>query len=293
MALNCLNYTPEVLEAVRAQLRTLYDETSNKLDKVLYHRLQEDDFELCRYIRRRQGRVQQSVDFLVSVLEWHKKNDIAELSVDSFPSEFLDYGGLYTLGHDVNGNVVLHIRVALFVKQPELTELFKKYIIFWMRKADQDAAKNGNGWILIFDCTNAGIANADIELPTFINSILRDYFPYGQQYILVVNLSWLLTAIKNVIYSFLPEIIRNRVKFCNTSNITEHISLDNLPKYLGGSAASDLYRLKQSKPCNLDAFVEQGILPLKPPELARLRKNFDKLRDAIQKEEMKETKTKT
>ena len=57
------------------------------------------------------------------------------------------------------GNYVLHIRTKLYQKISPIFDLLKKFTIFMMYKADRLAADAKVGWVLVFDCTEAGIVS--------------------------------------------------------------------------------------------------------------------------------------
>ena len=110
-------------------------------------------------------------------------------------------GGIHLFDDDKEGNVVLIVRLKFLHKIPEIIELLKKFVVFQMFAADAVAAKrnNGTGWALMIDCSGAGLANADLEMASFLNNTLKSYFPSGQRYVLVHNLPWLLNFLKNVV----------------------------------------------------------------------------------------------
>ena len=110
-------------------------------------------------------------------------------------------GGIHLYEDDKEGNVILFVRLRFLHKIPEIVELLKKFLVFQMFAADTTAAQrqNGTGWALVFDCTGAGVANADLEMASFLNNTLKSYFPSGQRYVLAHNLPWLLNFLKNVV----------------------------------------------------------------------------------------------
>lgn len=57
------------------------------------------------------------------------------------------------------GNYVLHIRAKLYQKIVQISELLRKFTIFMMYKADKLAAESNVGWVIVFDCTDAGLVS--------------------------------------------------------------------------------------------------------------------------------------
>lgn len=58
-----------------------------------------------------------------------------------------------------SGNFVLHIRTKLYQKISQISDLLKKFTIFMMYKADKLAAEANVGWVIVFDCSEAGIVS--------------------------------------------------------------------------------------------------------------------------------------
>lgn len=272
-----VEYRQELIDEIRKELK----EDVSKLDpstydEVEYQRFLSDDNYFKRYIRRKRGDVAATIPFLIGVLKWRQSLGISNLTETSFPREFYDIGGIHIHGEDNDGNVLLHIRISLFQKLGEILELLKKFTIFLMLKADSEAAAKGKGWVLIFDCTGAGMANADIEMANFLNSTLKNYFPSGQMYVLGHNLPWLLNAVKNIIFAMLPSNVKRRIKFSNDKTITDFISRDSLPGYMGGTS-NQMYPYVPTGALFTSEMVKQGILSLNQEEESRVHKYYDKL----------------
>ena len=274
-----VNYTPELVQEIREGLK----EEVSKLDPSCYdeqeyQRFLSDDSYFVRYIKRKRGDVPATIPFLIGVLKWRQSFGISQLTETSFPREFYDIGGIHVHGEDKDGHVLLHIRISLFQKLAEILDLLKKFTIFLMLKADSEATAKGpgHGWVLIFDCTGAGIANADIEMANFLNSSLKNYFPSGQMYVLGHNLPWLLNAVKNIIFAMLPANVKRRIKFSTDKTITDFISKDQLPGYMSGTS-TQVYPYIPKGAMSTSEMVKEGILNLSPEEESRVHKYYEKL----------------
>lgn len=274
-----VEYTPELIVEIRNKLK---EEVSaldpSCYDELEYQRFLSDDEYFKKYIKRKRGDVAATVPFLIGVLKWRQSFGISQLTETSFPREFYDIGGIHVYGHDIDGHVLLHVRISLFQKITEILDLLKKFTIFLMLKADSESyAKGpGHGWVLIFDCTGAGLSNADIEMATFLNSTLKNYFPSGQMYVLGHNLPWLLNAVKNIIFAMLPANVKRRIKFSNDKTIAEFISKDQLPSYMSGTS-TQVYPYIPKGSLSTSEMVKHGLLSLTPEEESRVHKYYDKL----------------
>lgn len=283
MAVEIINSEDIPLEVVSEIRAKLIEEVGKVNDATLfdakeYQRLLHDDDHLRRYIKRKKGDVSQSVTFLVEVLRWRKKLGVPDMVETTFPKEFYELGGIHVYSEDKDGNILLHVRLRLFQKIPEILELLKKFTVFQMLRADEEAARRGNdvGWVLLFDCSGAGVANADMEMANFVNTTLRGYFPSGQKYVLIHNLPWLLNALKNIVFAMLPSNVKQRIKFSSDKNIKEYIPEANLPEYMGGTCQS-VYPVVPQQTFTTAELIKVGTLPMSSDEQTRVKKYYEKL----------------
>ncbi|XP_053209254.1 motile sperm domain-containing protein 2-like [Panonychus citri] len=253
----------ESLTQVRSDLINYSKINDKKLDQGLLSQLMIDDNLLCRYMKRRRGHIEPSVQFIIGALEWRHSLGLDKCSEETFPVELFSSGGLFILGHDNTGNTVLHIRVSHFYKIPELIGLVKQFVMFHMYKADEMGSRSfplTGGWVLVFDCSNASLAQGDPEMLAFINSSLKNYFPAGQKYILIINLNWVLRAIKTLAFTWYPSAVKNRIKFISIKQVTDYIPLNELPDYLGGSV--NCYRSIPKNCTTLETLRSNGSITL-------------------------------
>ncbi|KAI1292885.1 Motile sperm domain-containing protein 2 [Halotydeus destructor] len=271
------DYSKDTLVQVRSKLKEEHDKSAELFDEKEYNRLVEDDQHLSRYMKRKKGDPVLSVPFLVNLLKWRKSFGISDLTEQSFPREFYDLGGIHVYESDKDGNVVLYVRIKFFSKVPEILDLLKKFAVFQMFKADDEAHRKGVGWVLLFDCSATGLANVDMDMVNFVNVTLRHYFPSGQQYVLAHNVPWLLNALKTIMWSVLPANVKRRIKFSNDKTITDYIPADHLPAYiLGGSCPRD-FRFVPKVALATDDLVSSGTLKFDEAGQLRVRKYYEKL----------------
>lgn len=282
MTSNEFEYTEDFLNSVKSRLSEEVTKSPDEFDSALYDEWLKDGPLFLRYVKRKRGDLNATVAFLVEILRWRKKNGISSLTELSFPKEFYDFGGIHVYGFDREGNAICHVRIRYFYKQPEILELLKKFVVFQMLKADQLGASRGKGWILLFDCTGAGVSNADHEMVNFVNSTLRNYFPSGQMYVLSHNLPWLLNAIKTVVFTMLPSNVKKRIKFSNDKTIDEYIDKCWLPPYMGGTC-NQVYPAPAPRGVLTTAeMAKDKILPLNSEEELRVQKYYERVYNEIE-----------
>lgn len=98
-----------------------------------------------------------------------------------------------------------------------------------------DDSVNGQSWSVIFDLTNTGWSNYDIDLLMHFLTLLREYFPVNLDYVLAINFPWVLTAAWVLAKRLIPPERRDVVIFISEKEIFEYIEIENVPDFLGGT----------------------------------------------------------
>jgi hypothetical protein len=93
---------------------------------------------------------------------------------------------MFPFNCDKDGISVIFLRIRVNLKIPKLSTHIKDFIAYILNKIDQQ--NNENGFVLVFDLTDAGIRNADLDLCFYLISLLRHYFPEGMYNLLKIKL---------------------------------------------------------------------------------------------------------
>ena len=94
------------------------------------------------------------------------------------------------------------------VKGSEKMEDMKKFFVYMLERLDRE--EQGQQITLLFDCRTAGLRNMDMEFVQFIIGTLKEFYPDPLNYILVLEMPWVLngedgggeiSSIKQIFYS--------------------------------------------------------------------------------------------
>lgn len=118
-------------------------------------------------------------------------------------------------------------------KIKEWMDITKKFIIYLFELADRE--QDENKLTLLFDCTDGGISNVDIDLLLFILSLIRNYYPMLLNAVLVYQLPWVLNYVLKLVNSWLPQSHREIIHPITKKQLYENVHLDQLPDFLGGT----------------------------------------------------------
>ena len=78
------------------------------------------------------------------------------------------------------------------VKGTEKMEDMKKFFVYMLERLYRE--ENGEQITLLFDCRTAGLRNMDMEFVQFIIGTLKDFYPAPLNYILVLEMPWVLNG---------------------------------------------------------------------------------------------------
>lgn len=236
-------------------------------------------FLLQRCLISKRKNVQDSYQMLYTMLKWRKERRLREACDQDFPLEYFKCGAAFLYEPDRFGNRTLYIRSALLRSVPELKESLKEFIAYLMYQIDD--CVNGESWAVIFDLTNTGWNNYDIDLLMHFLTLLKEYFPVNVDYVLAINFPWVLTAAWTLAKRLIPPERRDVVIFINDTEVNKFIDQDNLPDFLGGTCKRE-HKLAP-KGC---ATIVDYLLSLDNPEISikRVREIIKTLGDVLPKE---------
>ena len=212
-----------------AQIRqALFEHISESdFNKKDIERLKKEDYALSRYFKED---TQTTIDTIKEVLEWRNNYNLSDLKKEDFPKEYQEAGTLVVHGKDVEGNVMIYLRVCLFKKGELPIEEVKKYLAFVMDQTDRET--RGDGWAFVFDCTDAGLSNVDMELLRFVSQALTTYYSENCRYALIYDMPWILSPVWKIVKSWVSQEERDAIKFATKKEMSNFVAKDQLPDFL-------------------------------------------------------------
>lgn len=129
-----------------------------------------------------------------------------------------------------------------------------------------DDSVSGESWSVVFDLTNTGWSNYDIDLLMHFLTLLREYFPVNLDYVLAINFPWVLTAAWAIAKRLIPPERRDVVMFISEKEIGNYIDIENVPDFLGGTCKRP-HRLRPKH----DNTTVKFLLSQKDPEVSPKR----------------------
>ncbi|CAF0896486.1 unnamed protein product [Adineta ricciae] len=167
-------------------------------------------------------------------MTWRKQNKVYDISTDLFPANYFDRHAIYFQNHDMNNIPLLHYVIRVFHKGQEDNEAVKRFITYNFE--EHIRTHPGQRIVILFDLRETGLSHLDYDLIKFVVNSLMHYYPGLLAYMLVYKQPFILQAAWKLIKTWLPTETQNSVKFVDEKTIGQYISIDQLPKDMGGTA---------------------------------------------------------
>lgn len=228
-----------------------------------YERMLTDDWTVTRFLLRRRLDPKRTAKLMEECGRFRKQYKMSEVQHWEFPIEFHKAGGLFKYATDRVGNVTMYMRVKMYRRVPEISDVFKAFILCVLEQCD--VANNGRGTAVIFDLSGCGLQNVDLGFLSWLLSSFRNYCPKGVSYIIVYNLPWILNATCKLAMTWMSASNRRALRFCYGKEIENFIARENMPDYCGGTCKMSYKQVPEgSKPAievcdRLDMTKEQAL----------------------------------
>lgn len=160
---------------------------------------------------------------------------------------------MFARGKDLDGKTVFIFRSRLYTRGSRDLDEMKRVFLYWLERCIREA--NDDYITFMFELTDAGLSNVDMDFTKYIITTLKSYYPYSLNYILVYDLPWILNgkfflksskSLKSNTYGYtslatfqiikrlLPAKAVDRLKNINNKNIRDYIDEDNMLVPWGG-----------------------------------------------------------
>lgn len=226
--------TEAKIEETRQRFKDEYvQDSSDKYDSRDVERLMKDDSLVDGYLTWRHHVVDDALKMIDDSFQWRKEYTLNDLSESCIPKWMFETGAVFLHGYDKEGNKLFWFKVKLHVKDAKTFMDKKKYVAFWL----EHYAKREPGMPLtvVFDMTDSGLSNIDMEFVKYIINCFKVYYPKFLSKMIMYEMPWIMNAAWKIVKTWLgPEAI-SKLKFVSKSEIQSFIGLEYLPPHMGGT----------------------------------------------------------
>ncbi|XP_008326743.1 motile sperm domain-containing protein 2 [Cynoglossus semilaevis] len=221
------------IEETRLRFKNEFlQDSTDKYDSRDVDRLQKDDVLVEAYLTWRLFVVNDALKMIDESLQWRKEFGVNDLAESSIPRWMFETGAVFLHGYDKEGNKLFWFRVKLHIKDAKTIVDKKKYVAFWLERYAKK--EPGMPLTVVFDMSESGLSNIDMEFVRYIISCFQVYYPKFLSKMIMVDMPWIMNAAWKIVKSWLsPEAI-NKLKFVSKTELLGFIDAEYLPAHMGG-----------------------------------------------------------
>ncbi|XP_021943222.1 motile sperm domain-containing protein 2 [Folsomia candida] len=196
-------------------------------------RVKSDEMWMRRFIAHAESNMDTASTLLYECCQWRKDFGTNELDDTKIPRDLLEKGVLFIRGKDKWGKKLLVFKAQNHTKGSVEIEQLQKLVVYAFESIEKES--NSDQISIIFDMTNTGWNNMDMDFVRYLITLLKTYYPYFVNYLIILSMPWLLNAAWKIIKTWLPEKFVDRVKFQDKKTLKDYIDLDNQLAEWGGT----------------------------------------------------------
>lgn len=232
-----LNPGPEVVDQLRQLFKQKMEQNAAKIPPGGFHerdlnKIMANDVWLAKFLENNDLDMKKSLEQLWDTCVWRKTAKTNEICEDNIRLDYVQDGIMFARGKDLDGKTVFIYRSRLYTRGSRDLDEMKRMFLYWLERCIREA--NDDYITFMFELTDAGLSNVDMDLTKYIITTLKNYYPYSLNYILVYDLPWILNATFQIIKRLLPAKAVDRLKNINNKTIREYIDDDNMLVPWGG-----------------------------------------------------------
>lgn len=232
-----LNPGPEVVDQLRQMFKQKMEQHAAKIPPGGFHerdmnKIMANDIWLTKFLENNDLDMKKSLEQLWDTCIWRKTANINDISEDNIRLDYIQDGIMFARGKDLDGKTVFIFRSRLYTRGSRDLDEMKRVFLYWLERCIREA--NDDYITFMFELTDAGLSNVDMDFTKYIITTLKSYYPYSLNYILVYDLPWILNATFQIIKRLLPAKAVDRLKNINNKNIRDYIDEDNMLVPWGG-----------------------------------------------------------
>ncbi|XP_043852939.1 motile sperm domain-containing protein 2 isoform X2 [Dromiciops gliroides] len=206
---------------------------SDKYDTRDVEKLQQDDNWVESFLCWRHDVVDDTLKMIDESFQWRKEFGVNDLSESTLPKWLFEVGAVYLHGYDKEGNKLFWFRVKFHTKDNKTILDKKKLVAFWLERYAK--RENGKPLTVMFDMSETGLSNIDMDIVRFIINCFKVYYPKYLTKIVVFDMPWIMNAAFKIVKGWLgPEAV-NMLKFTGKNEVQEYVSIEYLPPHMGGT----------------------------------------------------------
>lgn len=202
-------------------------------------RVRESDFWVKRFMLHKNQGPNSAFYHMKDTFKWKKSFGIHDFNPRDIPKEVYQLSPIFSYLPDLKGVIPIYVRCKMIVKIDIFEDKMKQFFAVLMDQVD-NKVRRPRGWSLVFDCSDAGIENANFDLMFFAMEIIGKHFPMQPAYVIAYNIPWIMKPFMKMGLQMIPEEAKDLLRFVDDAEEMQSLfPVENLPDFMGGTATTD------------------------------------------------------
>lgn len=257
-----LNPGPEVVNTLRQRFKEKMETDAAKIPGGFHEndikKIFNNDVWLTKFLENNELNMKESLKQLWDTCVWRKTEQINEICEKNICMDYVYEGVMFPRGKDIDGKTLFIYRSRLYIRGSRNLNDMKRMFLYWLERLIREA--NDDYITIMFELTDAGLSNVDMDYTKYIIGTLKNYYPFSLNYILVYDLPWILNATFLIIKKLLPANAVDRLKNINNKTIREYVQEDSLLVPWGGTDNYEFEFIPEQKKSQLPLVNNNFIL---------------------------------
>ncbi|KAL5012118.1 hypothetical protein ScPMuIL_010669 [Solemya velum] len=205
---------------------------SSQYDERDLDKIRSDESFVGQYIRPQES-MEEVSDRMSESLKFRMEYGMNDMTKDSFDQWAWEKGAVFFHNQDKDGHQILFIKTREYRKDMNILPMVKRFFAFaletvYRRNVDEQV-------VILFDMSEAGLANLDMDLIRFVMTSFKTYYPKILAYMLIFEMPWIFNAAWKIIKTWMSADAVKKIKFVSKTNIQEYIDRGQLLEHMGGT----------------------------------------------------------
>jgi len=228
--------TQEEIQILRSKIDQLNNEEAC-IEPADYTRFMNQDDYVARFFLHCTdvpgNHINNTEEMIIRSFKFRKEKEVRTITSADLDEGLKAKGSLYLRNRDSDGKQLLIFDVKKHIKGAAVMDDMQRMFLYFLERVDREDA---DGMVtIVFDCAGCGLKNMDMEFIRYMIDVLKDYYPYCLNYILVLDMPWVLNAAWKIIKAWLPAGAVKKIKFVNKNTVDEYVHPEQKLFAWGGS----------------------------------------------------------
>jgi len=228
--------TPEEIQTLRSRISDVSENEDACMESLDISRLMNDDSYISRFFLHCSDipgdQMKNTEDMIIRSFKFRQEKAVRSVTSADLDEALKAKGSLYLHNRDADGKQLLVFDVKRHIKGTAHMDEMQRIFLYFLERVDRE---DEDGMVtIVFDCAGCGLKNMDMEFIRYMIDVLKDYYPWCLNYILVLDMPWVLNAAWKIIKAWLPAGAVKKIKFVNKNTVDEYVKPDQKLSAWGG-----------------------------------------------------------